>query len=294
MAKHTASVSQQQNQTDAPPPGDPPPPVPISVATGSRKRAPYREAGIAYRDAVRRICAADLSDAQRVVGMVIVGEVTSWSRLTDRVRVEDIQARTGYSRRTVQMAIAALVAQGVIERVPAKNGRRFGAEFTISPAHGDARVSTTPPAHGDARVSTTPPAHGDARVNAAPRPVEKSPPAHGDARVTRARTCALREGPREVKPLNTGPSSGPGDLEKIDVHGNGLAFVAAHVLALLSDQVGVTICRGLTPRQAVLVSEAWRRNDYEVRHALGAVETADDPLAYLVGAATRITAASRE
>lgn len=277
MAEHTPSTSAHTEQPL--PQGDPPPPpTPISAATGRRRRSAMAHVGPAARAAIARIAASDLTPAQKLVGTAIVGRLALYQRLSDTVPVSAVMADTGLCERAVRGAITRVVAASLVDRDAGKNGGKRGAVFTI------------PPLHGGAGVSTPPPLHGGAGVSEAPEPVENPPPLHGGAGVPlHGGAPAVKRGKRA---LNTGPttsvSSGPGDLEKIDPLGNGLALVAARIMPLVSETIAVAIVRGLTARQAGIVAAAWQANDYQLRHALGGVETADNPAAYLVATAKRI------
>ncbi len=101
--------------------------------------------------------------------------------------------------------------------------------------------------------------------------------------VTNADTNAVTNALVTPPPL-TSRSSTPTEVVDRGIDSPGRRTLQKRLQQILPD----SIIDGLTASQAELVAAAWKENDVEIRHSLGAAEKATRPVAYLVKVAQGI------
>jgi hypothetical protein len=84
------------------------------AAGGRRNRDPYAEVGRAMRDAIDKATEHDLADGDWRVLVAVLAEVSSYSRLEDRVFVEAIASRAGLTPRWTRDRLAHLAELGIL------------------------------------------------------------------------------------------------------------------------------------------------------------------------------------
>lgn len=90
------------------------------------KRDPYAVVGEAMRFAQMRAAAAKLSSGEWRVFNAVLWFTASWSKLTDRVTVDEIARRAGISHRHTTRCLAKLAEDEVVFYQPSRGRGRLG------------------------------------------------------------------------------------------------------------------------------------------------------------------------
>jgi len=114
-----------------------------------RDRDGIVEVCMSLRQAIDRVIALpELTASEAKVFLVVVRDVTSWSRLWDVRSREEIAATAGVSERTVSRAMDRLVEVGAVSWQPSRTKGKVSQVGLPDPDHGTTAVSPMTPTTG--------------------------------------------------------------------------------------------------------------------------------------------------